>query len=229
MIITKLSYFVINENKNNFFNIIDYTILNTLTNDDIKKISKTAEENKFYSVCVLPEYVSIISSFLDDYDIKVVATIDFPHGNSTTNEKIKDIDKSLVNGADEIDVVLNYKLIKEKEWEKLKEEIRTITEHIHKEGKIVKFIIEIGALNFQELEKISHICVECNVDFIMTSTGKLPNDISFEEKIEKIKFMRKILPDTTKIKFSGGIRTNDQIAQIVQYVDRIGTSTSKFA
>jgi deoxyribose-phosphate aldolase len=58
----------------------------------------------------------------------------------------------------------------------------------------------------------------------MTSTGKLPNDDSFETKLEKVKYMRKILPDDIRIKFSGGVRTTDQLKQLEQYVDRIGTS-----
>ena len=57
----------------------------------------------------------------------------------------------------------------------------------------------------------------------MTSTGKLPNDGSFESKIDKVKFMRKILPDDMKIKFSGGVRTTEQIKELSGIVDRIGT------
>lgn len=224
MIIKKLSEYIKENNTKNYFEIIDYTNLDTLTNDDIKKLCAVADEKQFYGVCILPEYVSIVSSFLEDKDIKVVATIDFPKGNSSVTEKIKEIDKSLVNGADEIDVVLNYKLIKDKEYEKLENEIREISEFVHKEGKIVKIIIEIGALNFQEIEQISEICVDSNVDFIMTSTGKLPNDGDFDDKVKKVKFIRKITPDDTKIKFSGGIRTNAQIEQVAQFCDRIGTS-----
>lgn len=224
MIIKKMSEYI-KENKNvNYFKIIDFTNLGTLTNDDIKKMCKVAEENQVYSVCVLPEYVSIISSFLENQDIKIVTTIDFPNGDSKPTEKIKEIDKSLVNGADEIDVVLNHKLIKDKEYDKVEDEIRSITEFIHKEGKIVKIIIEIGALNFQEIEHICELCGSSNVDYIMTSTGELPKDDTFDNKLKKLKFIRSIVPNSTKIKFSGGIRTNSQIEQVAQYCDRIGTS-----
>jgi len=224
MTIKKFNEYINENNNTNYYQIIDYTNLDTLSNDDIKKMCSVAEEKKVYSVCVLPEYVSLVSSFLENYDIKVVATIDFPKGSSSSTEKIKEIDKALVNGADEVDVVLNYKLIKEKEFETIEDEIRSISEYVHKEGKIVKIIIEIGALSFQEIEQVSEICVDANVDFIMTSTGKLPNDGDFDDKVKKVKFIRKITPDDTKIKFSGGIRTNAQIAQVAQYCDRIGTS-----
>ena len=226
MIIKKLTKFI-NENKNHklYNRIIDYTNLTTLTNDDIKKLCKQAEDEMFYSVCVLPEFVSIVSSFFTDSDVKIVTAIDFPKGESSITDKIKEVEKAIVNGVDEIDVVINYSLLKKKDYEELENEIRTITEYVHKEGKIIKTIIEIGILNFQELEKICEICVESNVDYIMTSTGKLPNDDSFEKKLEKVKFIRKIIPNDTKIKFSGGIRSNDQIKQLANYCDRIGTST----
>ncbi len=213
-----------NINYKNYNNIIDFTNLNTISNDEIKKLCKIVEDEKMHSICILPEYVNIVKSFLKDTEIKIVATIDFPKGDSTTNNKIKKISEALINGANEIDVVVNYKSISEKDTEKITEEIRKLTEHTHREGRIIKIIIEIGSLNFQELEKICNICVECNTDYIMTSTGKLPNDNSFDEKLEKIKFIRKIIPNETKIKFSGGIRTTEQIQQLVEYVDRIGTS-----
>ena len=126
----------------------------------------------------------------------------------------------------EIDVVVNYKLIKnEEDHDDLKEEINKLTEYCHREGVIVKIIIETGTLNYQEIESICRMATD--VDFIMTSTGKLPNDDSFETKLEKVKFMRKILPDEVKIKISGGIRTIEQVKDAKPFVDRIGTSSLK--
>lgn len=224
MIFTKFYNFINEENIFNYYNLIDLTSLKILSNDDIKKLCDTAEKYNVKSISVLPEYVSLSSSFLDDYDINVISTIDFPKGELSTPEKIKEIEKSLINGADEIDSTLNYSLIKNDKWDDIESEIRKLTECVHKEGKIIKFIIEIGILNFHKLEKICNICVKSSVDYIMTSTGKLENDSNFEDKLEKVKFMRKIIPNDTNIKFSGGIRTLKQIKEILPYCDRIGTS-----
>ena len=183
-----------------------------------------AEDNNFYSVCILPQYVAVANSFLKN-KIKISALIDFPKGQSDVKQKINSIDEAIVNGANEIDVVINYKLIKDSEEQNtLENEIRELTEYCHKEGVIIKIIIEIGSLNYQEIEAICRMAINSNVDFIMTSTGKLPNDDSFETKLEKVKFMRKILPDDIKIKFSGGIRLNSQIKELLEVADRIGTS-----
>lgn len=225
IIYNRLNEYLENKEKSEYHKIIDYTkIAENLSNDKIKELCKEAEDNNFYSVCILPEFVSAAYSFLKN-DIKIASLIDFPKGESDVKQKINQIDESIVNGADEIDVVINYKLIKNsEEHETLQEEITKLSEYCHREGATIKVIIEVGVLNYQEIEQICNMCVDANVDFVMTSTGKLPKDDSFENKLEKVKYMRKILPDSIKIKISGGIRTIEQIKEIKPFVDRIGTS-----
>lgn len=225
IIYRKLYEYLDNKEKAEYSRLIDYTrIADNLDNDKVKEICKEAEDNNFYSVCILPQYVAVANSFLKN-KIKISALIDFPKGQSDVKQKINAIDEAIVNGANEIDVVINYKLIKDSEEKvTLENEIRELTEYCHIEGVIIKIIIETGTLNYQEIETICRMCIDSSVDFIMTSTGKLPNDDSFETKLEKVKFMRKILPDDIKIKFSGGVRTNEQIKELKSIVDRIGTS-----
>lgn len=226
MIIYKKIYEYLESKEREQYNkIIDYTkISDSLTNDQIKDFCKEAEDNNFYSICILPKYVASADSFLNN-NTKISALIDFPKGTSDVKSKIDEIDETIVNGANEVDVVINYKLIKEtEEHDTLQNEIRELTEYCHREGINIKVIIEIGALNYQNLESICKMCIDGNVDYIMTSTGKLPNDDSFEKKLDKVKFMRKILPDEIKIKFSGGIRKIEQLKEIRGFADRVGTS-----
>ena len=221
----KIYEYLDSKEKSENYNLIDYTkISDTLTIDSVKDICKEIEDNNFYAATVLPEYVAIFKSFSKN-NFKVSSAVDFPKGESGIKTKIKEIERTIVNGADEIDVVINYNLIKNKdEHEDLESEIREITEYCHREGVIAKVTIEIGALNYQEIDDLCKMCIDNNVDFITTSTGKLSRDDSFETKLEKVKFMRKILPDSIGIKFTGGIRKNEQIKQITELVDRIGTS-----
>ena len=226
IIYRKIYEYLDNREKTEFNRLIDYTkISDNLSNDKIKDICKEAEDNNFYSVCILSQYIATANSFLKN-DTKITALIDFPKGESGVKQKINEIDESIINGASEIDVVINYKLIKEPdEHETLESEIRELSEYCHREGVIIKIIIEVGVLNYQEIEEICKMGIEGNVDFIMTSTGKLPKDDSFETKLDKVKYMRKILPDSIKIKYSGGIRTNEQLKELKGIVDRIGTSS----
>lgn len=221
----KINEYLDSKEKNQYHQMIDYTKLaDNLNNDKIKDICKEAESNGFYSICIQPQFVAMTYSFVAN-EIKISALIDFPKGESETKRKINEIDQAIVNGAEEIDIVVNYKLIKDNdEHETLENEIREITEYCHREGVLAKIIIEIGALNYQEIESICRMCIDNNADYVMTSTGKLPKDDTFEKKLEKVKFMRKILPEEMKIKFSGGVRTLEQIKELKPFVDRIGTS-----
>lgn len=221
----KMFEYLENKEKAQYHKLIDYTkISDNLSNDQIKELCKEAEENGFYSICILPEFVATAYSFLKN-EVKISALIGFPNGTIDLKRKIDEIDNSIVNGANEIDVVVNYKLIKhEEEHEKLEEEISKLSEYCHREGVTIKIIIEIGALNYQEIEAICNMCINTSVDYIMTSTGKLPKDDPFQTKIDKVKYMRKILPEEMKIKFSGGVRSLDQLKELAGIVDRIGTS-----
>lgn len=225
IVYNKIYEFLENKEREKFNRLIDFTkISDNLSNDNIKELCKEAETNNFYSICVLPKYVSAVYSFLND-ETKISSLVGFPKGDDNIKNKINEIDETIINGANEIDVVINYKLIKNPEYhEDLQEEIRKLSEYCHREGVVIKTIIEVGVLNYQEIEEICKMCVNANVDFVMTSTGKLPNDDSFETKLEKVKFMRKILPDDIRIKFSGGIRNYNQIKELSSFVDRIGTS-----
>ena len=222
----KIYEYLDNKEKSEYNRLIDYTkISDSLSNDSVKELCKEAEDNNFYSICILPEYVPSAHSFLKN-ETKICALIDFPKGESEIRQKINKIDESIVNGADEVDVVINYKLIKEpEEHDTLQNEIRELCEYCHREGVTIKLIIEVGTLNYQEIETICRMCIDGNADYVMTSTGKLPKDDSFETKLDKVKFMRKILPDSIKVKFSGGIRTIDQLKELKPFVDRIGTSS----
>lgn len=228
----------INENKNNsrYNKIIDYTYLKIDANiDKIKQICNEAKEFGFYSVCIKPEYVSYASEFLKGSNVKVCTVVSFPEGKNKTNEKIEETEKAIVDGADEIDMVMNYKLLKqatkidnekEREFklELVKNDIAKIARLCHGINSVIlKVIIESGDLTLEQTKLACNICVEAGADFVKTSTGF--SNVGAEE--DKVRFMRKILPDGIKIKASGGIRTIEDIQRFVKAgADRVGTSSN---
>jgi len=223
------------ENKNNYNNKIDYTFLSdNATIDDIKQLCEDAIENNFYSICIKKNFVGTAKAFLDETDIKICSVISFPKGTDSTMNKVKEADESITDGADEIDMVMDYKKLKElsynrdeeyKElYEELVDDIKQVARIVHKNGKLIKVIIEIEELNYNQIKIACDICEDAGTDFVKTSTGFASKMDSFDEKLEKIKYMRKILPEKIQIKASGGIRNSQQIEQVIPYVDRIGTS-----
>jgi len=225
----------LNEGKNNFNHLVDYTYLKqNATVDDIKKVCEEAIENNFYSVCIYPEMVGTAKAFLEDEDPIVCTVISFPNGDNSTNNKVKETLKAISDGADEIDMVFNYKKLRElatlegDEYQDLYDELVTDVKQVaracHKDGVLVKVIIEVEELNYNEIKTACEICVDAGADYVKTSTGFSKTKKPFSEKVEQLKYMRKILPDYMKIKVSGGVRGKDQVDMVLLYVDRIGTS-----
>jgi len=218
--------------------IIDYTYLNSdISIDKIKEICSEAKKYNFYSVCVKPEYITYVNQFLKDTEIKTCTVISFPKGIDKTKTKVSDIEESIINGVDEVDVVMNFKLLKkvsnmvdkekyDQNIEIIKQELSTISRMCHSINSVIlKVIIETGELTLEQIKLSCDICVECGVDYIMTSTGMMKKGA----EIDKVRFMRKILPDSIKLKASGGIRTIEDISNFVKVgADRVGTSVNPY-
>ena len=219
-----------------FNKLIDFTYLREDANiDKIEEICKIAAENKFYSVCIRPDFVSYASNFLKGSDVKVCTVISFPGGDDKTQSKITETQKCISNGADEIDMVMNWKQLqkasKETEEESKKDILKRVYEDIRKvadichgaDSVILKVIIESGELTLEQVKTACEMCVKAGADFVKTSTGYA----SKGAEVDKVKFMRSILPDYIKIKASGGIRTLTDIETFVNAgADRIGTSSN---
>lgn len=216
--------------------IIDYTYLREDANvDKIQEICKQAAENKFYSVCIRPDYVSYAVNFLEGTGVKICTVVSFHEGTDKTQEKVTETQKCISNGASEIDMVMNWRLLqkwsKESDDEKKKDieqqlysDIRKVADVCHgSDSVILKVIIESGELTLDQVKKACELCSKSGVDFVKTSTGYA----SKGAEIDKVRFMRSILPDHIKIKASGGVRTLQDIEAYVNAgADRVGTSSN---
>ena len=200
---------------------IDHTNLNrSATKNEIEKLCKEAMEYKFASVCVHPYYVPLCVKLLEKSDVKVCTVIGFPLGMNTTEVKVFEALNALENGADEIDMVINVAALKGGEYYYVEKEIKEIRNVC--KGKILKVIIEECCLTEEEIVRITHICNECKVDFIKTSTG-------FDEHgatMEAVHIIRENKKDNIGIKASGGIRDYETALKFIQAgATRIGTSS----
>ncbi len=234
-----ITNYKIYENNLNLNTIIDFTIIKDYyTIDNIKEYCNLAKEKKYYSVCTIPKHLSTVKSFLNDSNIKTVCMLGIPNGKQKIKIKLNQIRDNILN-FDELDFIINYKILKDLSLEDddekkqnilndLKNEIIKSVRLCHKDGKIFKAIIEIDELTYDEINTICNICSQCSVDYIQTSSGFSKNKLSLNDKIEKVKYIRKILPDYINIKISGGIRTPEQINEVRKYADRIGTSVKIF-
>ncbi len=203
---------------------IDHTLLRFDTHfEEIKKICHEALQFEFYAVCVPPYFVKKTAMLLKDYKTKIVSIAGFPLGYCHTPTKVEGVKRSIEEGADEIDMVMNIAAFKSGDLKFVENDIQSVTTLCHFYNKLVKIIIETGSLTQKEMIKACEICTKAEVDYVKTSTG-------FNDKgatVEAVKLMRKTLPDKIKIKAAGGIRTKDfAISLLAAGADRLGCSAS---
>ncbi len=203
---------------------IDHTILKPTTLlADVEKICAEAKAYGFAAVCVPPLFVKTAKKLLVDCQVKVATVIGFPFGYEAIEAKIAEILLAIVDGADELDMVINISAIKNKDWQFLANEINTVMPIINSKEKVIKVIIESGILTNEEIITCCDIYGAAGVDFIKTSTGYAEKGAT----VEAVQLIRKHLASNIKIKASGGIKNYTFAAELIAAgADRLGCSSS---
>jgi deoxyribose-phosphate aldolase len=190
---------------------------------DIHKVCKEAKMYAFAAVCVPPNFVKLAKELTAGSDVKVATVIGFPMGYSCAAAKVEEVKRALNDGAHELDVVVNIQAIKAGDYNYIKNELESICTYTHIKNHIVKVIIEIGLLSQQEIINTCKVCEEVGVDFVKTSTGVIGRGVTTADII----LLKKILPAKIKVKASGGIKTLEQVKDLIEAgADRIGASAS---
>ncbi len=208
----------------NLAKYIDHTLLKpTVIASQIEDLCTEARIHKFAAVCVPPPFVKLAKQQLNlPADPKVATVIGFPFGYSAIEAKLAEVVLAMVDGADELDMVINYTAIKNKDWEYVANEINHLLTVVHGKKKILKVIIESGVLTDEEIIKCCEIYGTAGVDFMKTSTGYAEKHAT----VEAVQLMRKHLPAHVQIKASGGIRTQEFAHQLTEAgATRLGTSS----
>lgn len=203
---------------------IDHTLLKPLaTLGEIEQLCTEAAACNFFAVCVPPPFVKRAKGLLAPTTVKTATVIGFPFGYSATEAKLAEAVLALVDGADELDVVINQVALRMNDWEYIVKEISLLTEVVHNKQKGIKVIIESGMLTDEEIIRCCSTIGTLPIDFMKTSTGYAEKGAS----VEAVKLMRKHLPDRVKIKASGGIRDYWFARALVEAgASRLGCSAS---
>ena len=203
---------------------IDHTILKpTTTIADVKELCNEAMEYGFAAVCIPPPLVKNAKAFLKGTEVGTATVIGFPFGYSNAKAKILETQQAIEDGANEFDVVINLIALRGKAWSYLESEIKHIVQAVHKNGGVLKVIIESGILTDEEIVQCCEIYAKAGVDFVKTSTGYAEKGAT----LEAVQLMRQTLPSSIRIKASGGIRTYQFARELIGAgADRLGCSAS---
>lgn len=198
---------------------VDHTLLSqSATWEEIKTVCDDAIKYSAASVCIPTCYVAQAKEYVGE-KIKICTVIGFPNGNSTTVSKCFETANAAQNGADEIDMVINIGWLKDKEYQKILDEINLVK--IHCGERDLKVIIETCLLTEEEKIKMCEIISKSNADYIKTSTGFSTAGATKYD----IELFKRHITNGKKIKAAGGIASFEDAAEFIELgADRLGTS-----
>lgn len=204
---------------NEILSMVDHTVLGqTSTFNDIKNLCDDGIKYGCASVCIPPSYVKKAKEYAGN-KIAICTVIGFPNGYNTTQVKCFETAEAVKNGADEIDMVINIGMLKDKRYDDVLEEIRQVKSACN--GKLLKVIIETCLLTQEEKIKMCQIVSQAGADYIKTSTGFSTGGATRED----IELFAKYVAPHLKIKAAGGIANiNDAEDMIKLGASRLGTS-----
>ena len=201
------------------FHCIDLTTLKT-TDNDISVMKFTQNVNRFdekhpdlknvAAICVYPNFAEIVRDTLEVEDVKIACVAGgFPSSQTFTEVKVAETAMALMDGADEIDIVIPVGKFLAGDYEAMCDEIQELKETCKE--KHLKVILETGALKTAaNIKKASILAMYAGADFIKTSTGKMEPAATPEAAYVMCKAIKEYFYETERkvgFKPAGGINT----------------------
>lgn len=207
----------------NIAQLIDHTLLKPeATSSQIEQLCQEAVSFGFATVFVNPFWVRFCHKLLKNSKVKVGSVVGFPLGATTTKIKAFEAENEIKDGAREIDMVMNIGSFKDKNFQSVEREIKTVKK-ICSQEIILKVIIEAGLWTDQEKREAALIVKDAGADFVKTNTGLGTGSAT----IEDVKLIRAAVGPDFGVKASGGIRDYQTVLKMIEAgANRIGTSAS---
>lgn len=198
----------------------DHTILDpAASSEQVAKICEEAVEHSFFSVCIQPVHVALAKELTQSSSVKVTTVVGFPLGQNLTSVKVFETEQAVMDGADEIDMVINYGALKEGNLELVKQDLLAVRQACP--NQVLKVILETSQLSDEEIITACELCELIGADFVKTSTGFRGTGAT----VHHVKLMKTYFHGL--VKASGGIRTLEDFQAMVEAgADRIGASAS---
>src|SRR5690348_923415 len=186
---------------------------------------------KVAAVCVYHTFVETALHALEGSGVHVAAvSTGFPAGLSPLTERVAEIRRSVEAGAHEIDVVITRAHVFGGRWQALYDEVAAFkltcrTAHM-------QVILGTGdLLTFRNVARASFVAMMAGADFIKTSTGKEPTNVTLPVSLVMVRAIREYAQRTgmaVGFKPAGGIRTAKQsIDWLAMMKEEVGLSWTR--
>jgi deoxyribose-phosphate aldolase len=175
---------------------------------------------RFQAAMIPPAWVKRTAEVLRGTGIKVASFVDFPYGTMTSAGKVYETGQLVENGAEEVDLMPNVGFLLSGMEREYADDIIGV---VRAAGKVpVKIMLELPLLNAQQKERAVALSIDAGVAYLKNASGGAVGVATPEQ----IAFLRRLAPPHVRIKASGGIKTAQQVRDLVQAgADLVGTSS----
>jgi deoxyribose-phosphate aldolase len=191
--------------------MIDHSLLKPeMTEEEVIAGCELAKQYHVASVCVKPCDVALAARILKDSDVKVGTVIGFPHGSMVTKIKMAEARQAMLDGAVELDMVLNIGALRSGKYDYVYNDIKAVVDTAR--GKaLVKVILENAYLTDEQKVTACRLCEKAGAAFVKTSTGYAPTGATLED----VRLMRSSVSDKVQVKSAGGVRSLDALLGMI--------------
>jgi deoxyribose-phosphate aldolase len=205
---------------------IDQTLLDEQARpEDVESICRRAAEVHLASLCVLPKDVRTAFEELRGSDVKVCAVIGFPTGAKTSAGKIAQAERALVEGAAELEFVVNTAALRSGDVRLVRDELVSFARSIRMKsanggrGLVLRAILGTHRLDDKLKQLACRMVEHAEMDFAQTSTGYEP------VSIRDVELLRDTLPESVGVKAAGSLETLDDVETLINAgAGRIGST-----
>jgi deoxyribose-phosphate aldolase len=215
--------------------MIDHSLIHpTMTDEATIAGCQLSKKYDVATACVKPYAIRLARDVLRGSGVEVCAVIAFPHGNSTTAIKVLEAESAVLEGATEIDMVVNLGKVLGGDWSYVSHDIKAVNDVVVSSGALLKVIFENDYLEDAQIIKLCQICASHAVAFVKTSSGygfvKQPNGMySYQGATDHhLRLMRQHSPSGVQLKAAGGVRSLDDLLRVREIgVTRIGATATE--
>ncbi|MBN1934987.1 MAG: deoxyribose-phosphate aldolase [Anaerolineae bacterium] len=203
---------------------LDHAILKPeMTRQEVVEAIQLGIDYQVCTVCVRPCDIELAAGMCRGTETEVSCVLAFPHGCTSSLVKADEARRYIAAGTNEIDMVVNFGLIRSAMWDEVVVDIGAVTGVAKPASVLVKVIFETAYLTLDEIARTVECAVEAGADFVKTSTG-FAHEGATEEKVRA---MLDAAQGRVKVKPSGGIRDRARAEMFIEMgAMRIGNGYS---
>ena len=200
---------------------VDHTLLKPeATTADVTALVEEGVRLGVFSVCISPTFVAHAARVAAGR-LAVATVCGFPSGKHVSAVKAAEAARSVADGADEVDMVIDVGAAREGAFDAVRADIAAVRAAVP-EGHLLKVIIEAAALTDDQIVAVCRAAQDAGADFVKTSTGFHP---SGGASVHAVELMAATVGGALGVKASGGVRTlDDALAMIRAGATRLGLS-----